>query len=72
VELVICISFDLSFSQSKSGHRYFQLAMSLLTAGTTAVGNQNGLSEAPISARKQADNADRIATHKAGGRKQNS
>jgi hypothetical protein len=42
--------------------------MCLVTAGTT-VGNQDGSSEAPFSAKEQADNADRIATHKEDGSK---
>jgi fatty acid desaturase len=43
--------------------------MCIVTTGTTTAENQNGPSEAPISAKDQADNADQIAMHKADGSK---
>jgi fatty acid desaturase len=43
--------------------------MCLVTSGATTAGNQNGPSEAPISAKEQADHDDRIATHKEDGSK---
>ena len=55
-------------SEFTSIQGYFKLDMCLVTTGSTA-SNQNGPSEAQISAKEQADNADCSTTHKEDGSK---